>query len=328
MKTRHYFLFIIFGLFSISAYHYVADIISRLGMEHKNAQRNIFANFIGRFDNGPLDPGFSSESFQLPRPKLLSAIVSGDQPSAAKELCSYIKDYVNSEEFIRDYNAAKEDAIPIRYNGNGISTLKANIAVYELNIKNYPKDLKYVAEQKQLLERDKKGVDSILEVSKKPFENRDIWEKTYPDNPEVIIKKRLEEYLALSAKVDFNAQLTEPDKYNIRMFVNPAYEKKSAQWKAIYRAGKEVNDVVTTFIKDWLKGDIISETKTKIPVDMVVKDSEISSSKVAETASEDKGAQTENTDQEPTQDAVVQPEKAKKSLLGKLKDKAKAIIKD
>ncbi len=30
-----------------------------------------------------------------------------------------------------------------------------------------------------------------------------------------------------------------------------------AEWKACYRAGKEVNGVVTTFVKDWLKGEIM-----------------------------------------------------------------------
>ena len=51
------------------------------------------------------------------------------------------------------------------------------------------------------------------------------------------------------------------------IFVNPDYEKKSKKWKAIYRAGKEVNDAVTAFVKDWLKGEIIADVKTKMPDD-------------------------------------------------------------
>jgi hypothetical protein len=71
------------------------------------------------------------------------------------------------------------------------------------------------------------------------------------------VKTRLNEYLELHATVDFNARLTGTG--SNQKFVNPAYEKKSLKWKAIYRAGKDVNDVAAAFAKDWLKGDVISK---------------------------------------------------------------------
>src|SRR4051812_20465529 len=59
-------------------------------------------------------------------------------------------------------------------------------------------------------------------------------EKKYPSDGMELIKKRLTDFLAISASVDFDAKL---DGGNA--FVNPEYEKKSLEWKMCYRAGKE-----------------------------------------------------------------------------------------
>lgn len=68
-----------------------------------------------------------------------------------------------------------------------------------------------------------------------------------------MVRKRLQSYLSLVATVDFDAQLTNSNQYGIRKFVKPEYEKKDNRWKAIFRAGREVNGVVTAFVKDWMK---------------------------------------------------------------------------
>ena len=66
------------------------------------------------------------------------------------------------------------------------------------------------------------------------------------------IIRGLKFYLSEQATVDFGAQTILKGK--TRYFVNPNYEKeKSTTWKTIYRAGKEVNTVVKTFVTDWLK---------------------------------------------------------------------------
>ncbi len=269
MKTKHSIILFSVALLCMSAYSLADSIIERLGMDHKNAQSAILANIVGRHETGPMDDYSSSPPFRVPYAKMLPAVISGDKTAAAKELCEYVKNYVNSEKFLQDYKNAKEDALPIKVNGygNGVTTLRWNLTIYETNIKNYPNDTKYVGEQKELMARDKRHLDSILEASKKPFPGKELWEKTYPEDPKILVKKRLETYLALVATVDFNATLTEPDNYKIRKFTNPAYEKKSPEWKAYFRAGKEVNQIVTDFAKEWLKGEIISSTKTTVPTD-------------------------------------------------------------
>jgi hypothetical protein len=302
------------------------DILSRLGMKAEAAQESIITYFIGRIDRKPMFDGVGS-TFAVPytNREMLKNIITGDKVGAARELCEYIKKYVNSVEFMDAYTKLKEDAMPLRddgeYGGSTLGTLKEEVAVFELNIKNYPNDAKYVAEQKQMKADNLKRIENLLETAKKPFPNKELWEKTYPDNPEVFVKKRLEEYLTLVATIDFDAKLTAPDKYNKMKFVNPVYEKKDMKWKAYYRAGKEVNEVFTAFVKEWLKGEIISSNKSKMTV---VADSK---AEINKKTSENTSTKNDNT-AEPTKnnDSTTQAPKVKKTLLSKLKDKAKKVI--
>ncbi len=261
MKKKWIILFAFATSFVVTAFKIADDIISRLGMQEQTARWHIVNNLVGRFSTGPMEPGMEvgQQSFQIPRARLLADIIKGDKAAAAKELCEYVKKYVSSEEFIIDYNKQKESAMPLTDKGMSLSGLERDREVIKKNIKNYPNDTKYVAEQQKLLDETEKRITALKEAAKKPFPGKEVWEKTYPADPGVIIKKRLQEYLQLVTTVDFNATLTAPDKYNVKKFTNPVYEKKSLKWKAIYRAGQEVNDAVTVFVKEWLKGDIIKK---------------------------------------------------------------------
>ncbi len=260
---------IVIGL-ATSAYKIADDIITRLGLQHETAQYFLINNMVGSFDTGPMDPYDSRtdyaeyDFFRIPRASMLPGIITGDKAGAAKELCEYIKKFVSSEEFATGYKKRREDAMPLTDRGSSLANLRRDAEVFQININNYKTDTKYVAEQQQRLDETMKRIAILEEAAKKPFQGKETWEKKYPADPAVIVKKRLQEYLQLVATVDFTAKLTEPDKYKVKKFVNPVYEKKSLKWKAIYRAGKEVNDVVTAFIKDWLKGEIISPVKTKM----------------------------------------------------------------
>lgn len=320
-------------VFLTSAFKIADDIITRLGMQQENAQWHIIRNFIGRFDTGPMEPGVEDgpansvykqlQSFRIPTAKLLPSVISGDKASAAKELCEYVKKYVNSVEFATEYAKLRESAIPLTDRGMSLSDLKRNSDVHRLNIKNYPNDTKYVAEQQKLLEENEKKIVAMLEAAKKPFPGKEAWEKLYPADPAVMIKSRLQEYLQVAATVDFNAKLTEPDRYKIKKFVNPVYEKKSLKWKAIYRAGKEVNDAVTTFVKEWLKGEIIAKEKTSMAVTTPSATTQPSTMAIKPAAQNEPVTNSgpSTTTSEP---AVTE----KKQNSNKLKDKLKSIIRN
>ena len=72
-------------------------------------------------------------------------------------------------------------------------------------------------------------------------------EKLYPSDPSEMVKQRLQDFLVVSKTVDFDAEVQN------KKFVRPDYERKSAQWKMCYRAGKEVVEAAQTEAIKWLQ---------------------------------------------------------------------------
>jgi hypothetical protein len=331
MKRKSILLFALTGILGFSAFKLADDIIARLSLTHKNAQGYILTNIIGAEDT---DGGNSNGTVSLPYiKKLLPNIISGDKAGAAKEMCQYIKDYVNSEEFLTQYAKRKEAALPLVDQGNNIASLRRTVEVHQININNYKNDTKYVAEQEKEKAAAQARLDKLLEAAKKPFPGKAEWEQAYPTNPAVLVKKRLEEYLKTVAAVDFNAKISEPDKYGTKKFLNPLFEKKSNKWKAIYRAGKEVNDVATAFVKEWLKGEIIAAEKVTMPSDETEKKTgnNNSNNKPATNTSSSNtttsnGSSTNTTTDTKPAEAETPAVKEKKNLFKKLKDKSKSVI--
>ncbi len=65
-----------------------------------------------------------------------------------------------------------------------------------------------------------------------------------------LLKVSLRDFVTTAATVDFSAATM--SKGNRTVFVNPAYEKKSALWKMIFRNGKAPTEVGLAFAKAWL----------------------------------------------------------------------------
>ncbi len=72
-------------------------------------------------------------------------------------------------------------------------------------------------------------------------------EKLYPSDPTEMVKQRLQDFLVVSKTVDFDAEVSNG------MFTKKEYERKSAQWKMCYRAGKEVVEAAQTEAIKWLQ---------------------------------------------------------------------------
>jgi outer membrane PBP1 activator LpoA protein len=77
------------------------------------------------------------------------------------------------------------------------------------------------------------------------------WTRDYPERPAPLIAKRLREFLAVSADIDFTATLT--PRNGKLIFENADYEQKPAQWKMCYRAGKEATTAARAAAQAWLK---------------------------------------------------------------------------
>ncbi len=339
MKVAALFPLAAVAVLGLFAFGLAEDIVARLGMKHKTAQRYILGNFTGDFkepgaveeDHGGAGEESASaqlNAFQIPYARLRPSIVKGDKAAAARDLCAYVRLYVNSQEFLNDYSARREAAKPTeepyRPSKTELDHMRKSLKEAEASYgqaKNAP------GMTREALTAYEKGLAQMrkqLADYEDPTPNKTRWLKTYPEDPSIAVKARLEEYLQLAATVDFNAELTGG---NRKKFVNPAYEKKSLKWKAIYRAGREVNGATTAFVKEWLKGEIVSAKKSTLPAE-ITDDRPVSGKKPAEAGqpSAPVPAQPGSASSSPDQPAAAQPAKEaeakeKKSLFKKLKEK-------
>lgn len=321
MKNKQLSISIFSLLILLTGFRLADDIIQKLGLEQKTAHHYILSNIAGGFEQSPIDVSIveggddsyqQMKSFRIPYMRLLPSIIQGDKAGAARELCVYVKMYVNSTAFMEDYQqrreAAKPTSEPWRPDEDMIKSQRQSVKELEKQIADLKKQKSLSPE---LMKTYEKGLDDqkkMLADWEDPHPNQTLWQKQYPEDPAILVKAKLQEYLALVATVDFTAPLTAPDKYKKVKFVNPAHEKQSLRWKACFRAGKEVNEVVTAFVKEWLKGEIISKDKVRMPEE-----------KPAETVKPGPAAQASTPAPVAKADSVAKPVKEKKSLLNKLK---------
>ena len=78
------------------------------------------------------------------------------------------------------------------------------------------------------------------------------FEAKYPSDPKPLLKQRLQDILTITADVDYAAEFKEGPKGK-KVFVNPIYEQKPAEWKLAFRAGKPATDAVRAAAQQWLK---------------------------------------------------------------------------
>lgn len=247
-----------------TAFRSLENIIARLGLQEQNAKSFILRDMVGRLDTTPIDESDlnltdseydQTKVFQIPAAPMLTAVITGDRKAAARELCEYVKAYVNSPEFRTDYERIREASKPTEEPaGMDAATLEATKSAVNEMEKQYEtlKASKQVPES-ALAEFKKTiaGMKAKLATMDDPSPYLTRWTKLYPEDPKILVKARLNEYLQLLATVDFDAKTSGSPKN--QKFINPVYEKKSLKWKAIYRAGKDVNEVASAFAKEWLK---------------------------------------------------------------------------
>jgi len=77
-----------------------------------------------------------------------------------------------------------------------------------------------------------------------------VWEENYPADPRLLIKKRIGDFLDMSADVDFSAKLVQSG--SLKRFDNEEYEGKPSEWKLCFRAGKEATEAARAFTQSWL----------------------------------------------------------------------------
>lgn len=237
--------------------------LQQLGMSKSDADKKISNSILG----GYLD------AYGV---KNIKNIAAGNKTAVAKDLLAYTKKQVSSPVFIKEYNDERNSRKPQPDNIEKPEEVRQRmINDYKKGIQDIEKMLatadaatktsfeKLVADNKKRLaeaedvnsktnQQLRKSYEDQLQYGKAAFDKRMAdWEIQYPANPQLFVKKRLEQFLTETADIDFDAA-TEL-KNGKRVFVNTAYERKSNRWKMAYRAGKEVVETARTFVQQWLQ---------------------------------------------------------------------------
>ena len=238
-----------------------SDVLQQLKVNAKSASEEV----VNAIAYGHVNVYRVRNVFKPATPALRAALV--------EQTMVWTKAYVNSAAFAKDYAAFRESVKPQLEERPSIdeqlaaqkAERAASLEEAKKNIATMPAEYKKMAEDgykamvesyKQLdtpefrkMERD--GL--VMQRQGEEQRHREAvakWEASYPADSRVLVKKRLTEFLAATADVDFAAK-TEP-KYGKDRFVNAAYEKKPSEWKLAYRAGKEPTEKARAFAKAWL----------------------------------------------------------------------------
>jgi hypothetical protein len=209
-------------------------------------------------------------------------IMAGNRIAVINELVAYAKKYSSSPEFKTNYKKYRDEMKPKPYEYKGATTesikarerqrLEMNLKTAEeglnstnpkikngapLRIQNIKKELAALDDPdnktiKRLLDNENRSSEGVGKQNEDALKN---FEQKYPEDPQLLIKRRLEEILNITADVDYAAELKETEwkGKKWRVFVNPVYERKSKEWKLAFRAGKPVTDAVRTAAEKWLK---------------------------------------------------------------------------
>jgi len=253
-------------LFSFSVKRYTNDVWNQLGLSQEKGIESIKQSFLQGY----------LYSYGA---KTAKNIVAGEKAAVAKDLLTYTKQYINSDEFKKEYEKSRQGTKPMEPSRKTAKTKeeirKEKIAELEKSIKDVEKNMpSFTPEVKKVMEPlletqkntlkdyrdpDSEMIEMMAQGEKMSVENDwkyyneqvKKWEGEYPANANVFVKRRLQQYLDIVGTVDFSATLK--DVNGKKKFVNAAYEYKPADWKKVYRAGKEVNDVVKPLVSDWIK---------------------------------------------------------------------------
>lgn len=238
---------------------------ARLGLDEDEARLNL----LHAINNGYFVIGTATAKiFKAAPPAVQKTLIDG--------MVAWAKSYTSSAEFKRAYAQARNDAKPdpLPAASDAATEAKRELEQQQKAVEDMkkaaasmPPDQRKMMEEtiKQTMEA-MKGMQNDPELKKAAAEmaqigrqedverhTRDMakWNEDYPENPNVLIARRLRQFLDVSADVDFNAKLERRgDKMK---FVESRYEEKPAEWKMCYRAGRDAVAAARAVAQAWLK---------------------------------------------------------------------------
>ena len=257
-----FFLALFFLICSFSAQKFGDDFLKQLGITKQSADEKITNSILGGY----------IDSYGA---KTAKNIALGNRKAVTLDLLTYIKKYVGSAAFVKEYSEMRERYKPVeeklqtpeQMRSENIAAYKKAVADAEQNVKKVDASIKQIFEK--ALEDAKKALKDAedpnnkyyinyaknypqLEKNFKESHDRSIadWNVKYPQNQLLFVKKRLQEFLDATKDIDFSAELTE--KNGKKIFVKSEYEHKDNRWKMAFRSGKEVVEPSRDFVQKWI----------------------------------------------------------------------------
>jgi hypothetical protein len=239
------------------------DVLSQLGITPLAAR--VAVNAV--LSSGIHNPGLPAKAF-----KLLPAAARAQMAAAG---VAWLKSYTASPEFTQQYAQVRQahKPAPPQFPGTPEDELKkadeeqarqaeeskkaiaALPAEQRAQIEQAMNAAQAMTAQMNTPEMRKTRLDAIkagrADRTKEYEQALAVWTRDYPENPAPVIAKRLREFLAVSADVDFAATLT--SRNGKMVFENQGYEEKPAPWKICYRAGREATAAARAAVQAWLK---------------------------------------------------------------------------
>jgi hypothetical protein len=240
-----------------------ADILSQLGIT-LDAARQAIGTVL---NSGVSNPGVPAAAFKLMTPSARGA--------AATAGMAWLKSYTASADFKQQYASLRDNRKPPapQFTGTPEDELKKAVGQQTQQSEESKKAIASLpAEQRRQIEEAMKAAEALTAQANTP-EMRKMrldgikaqraqrttqyeqelanWKRDFPETPGPLIARRLREFLAASAGVDYAATVT--PRGGRLVFTNPAYEQKPDQWKLCYRAGKDATEAARAAAQSWLK---------------------------------------------------------------------------
>lgn len=248
-----------------AALAWAAELPSQVGIGVEQAQRMV----LDGIQSGTVYPGAARTALRAATPAQRAAWVDAT--------LGWVKAYTASPEFAAAYARSRDDSRPqppptpersvddelrarraemeqqFEQGRKNAATLPAEQrAAVEAGLAQAREAMAAMEKDPQMAQMQRQVLEAERTQRVQAFEQAmSDWEQTHPAGPKVRIKQRLEEFLALSATVDFQAA-TKADGNTLR-FVDPELERKPPNWKLCYRAGQPAVDAARAFATAWVK---------------------------------------------------------------------------
>jgi hypothetical protein len=195
----------------------------------------------------------SSGSLRIPAYHSLRAVATGDRAAIATETVQYLKAYCASQDFRDAYQAERERYRPQEQAPTDPALLAQQKSIINEAIKQYEELAKSMTgtAKKEMEKAIATYRDELRKIENPNAEALKKWEAEYPARPDGKIRARLQEFLALTADVDFGAKLYKGSSGKM-YFEKTEYQNKSAEWKMCYRAGEAATAAVRRAASQWL----------------------------------------------------------------------------